>query len=84
MQLIQTHLDRRSNRQDGDKTFAFQCHLDLPVELSSDWGSRAEQDMTDRVFGWLGIKDGVGFAFGENRCRWVEPKRRRDGDRLPR
>src|SRR3954467_9067283 len=55
----------------------------ISIFLSSDWGNWAEQDMTDRVSGWLGIKDGVGFVFGENRCRWVEPKRRRDGDRLP-
>ena len=40
--------------------------------------------MTGRVFGWLGIKNGVGFAPGGDRGRGVEPKRRRDGDRPPR
>jgi hypothetical protein len=35
--------------------------------LSSDWGYGGGQGMTGRVFGWLGIKDGVGFAPGGNR-----------------
>ena len=52
--------------------------------LPSDWGCGGEQSMTGRVFGWLGIKDGVGFAPGGNRGRGIEPKRRRDGDRPPR
>ena len=52
--------------------------------LPRDWGCGGGQGMTGRVFGWLGIKDGVGFAPGGNRGRWVEPKRRRDGDRPPR
>ena len=43
--------------------------------LPSDWGCDAGQGMTGRVFGWLGIKDGVGSAPGGNRDRWVEPKR---------
>ena|SRR5690349_10401462 len=50
--------------------------------LPSDWGSSGEQSMTGRVFGWLGIKDGVGFAPGGNRGRGIGPQRRRDGDRV--
>ena len=34
---------------------------------SKDWGCGVGQGMTGRVFGWLGIKDGVGFAPGGNR-----------------
>ena len=52
--------------------------------LPSDWGCGGEQGMTGRVFGWLGIKDGVGFAPGGNRGRGSGSKRRRDGDRPPR
>ena len=54
------------------------------VGLPRDWGCGGGQGMTARVFGWLGIKDGMGFAPGGNQDRWVEPKRRRDGDRPPR
>jgi hypothetical protein len=57
---------------------------DLPEGLPSDWGCGGGQGMTGRVFGWLGIKDGVGFAPGGNRDRGIGPKRRRDGDRPPR
>jgi hypothetical protein len=44
-------------------------------ELPSDWGCGGEQGMTGRVFGWLGIRNGVGFASGGDWGRWVEPKR---------
>jgi len=43
--------------------------------LSSDWGCGGRQGMTGQVFGWLGIRNGVDFAPGGNRDRWVEPKR---------
>jgi len=48
---------------------------------SKDWGCGVGQGMTGRVFDRLGIKDGMGFAPGGDWGRWVEPKRRRDGDR---
>jgi hypothetical protein len=43
--------------------------------LPKVWGCGGRQGMTGRVFGWLGIRNGVGFAPGGNRDRWVEPKR---------
>jgi len=49
--------------------------------LPRDWGCGGGQGMTGRVFDRLGIKDGMGFAPGGDWGRWVEPKRRRDGDR---
>src|SRR4051794_25950153 len=33
---------------------------------SRDWGCNGEWGMTGRVFGWLGIRNGVGFAPGGN------------------
>jgi hypothetical protein len=52
--------------------------------LPSDWGCNGRWGMTGRVFGWLGNKNGVGFAPGGNRGRGFGPKRRRDDDRPPR
>src|SRR3954468_17125811 len=60
------------------------ARVSLGAGLPSDWGCGGGQGMTGRVFGWLGIKDGVGFAPGGNRDRGIGPKRRRDGNRPPR
>jgi len=52
--------------------------------LRSGTAERLEVRMSteyDRASFWLGIKDWVGYAPGGNRGRWIEPKRRRDGDR---
>src|SRR5690349_734879 len=54
------------------------------VGLPSDWGCGGGWGMTGRVFGWLGNKNGMGFAPGGNRGRGFGPKRRRDDDRAPR
>jgi hypothetical protein len=35
--------------------------------VKRDWGCGGGQGMTGQDFGWLGIKDGVGFAPGGNR-----------------
>jgi hypothetical protein len=35
-------------------------------------GCGGEQGMTDGVFGWLGLRNGVGFAPDGNRGRWVD------------
>src|SRR3954467_11346197 len=48
--------------------------------LPSDWGCGNGWGMTGRVFGWLGNKNGMGFAPGGNRGRGFGPKRRRDDD----
>jgi hypothetical protein len=55
-----------------------------PGGLPRDWGSWAEQGMTGRTFQRLGNKDGVSFTPCGNRGRGIGPKRRRDGNRLPR
>src|SRR3954467_9172498 len=46
--------------------------------LPSDWGCNGGWGMTGRVFGWLGNKNGMGFAPGGDRGRGFGPKRRRD------
>jgi hypothetical protein len=50
--------------------------------LPKVWGCGGRQGMTGRVFGWLGIKDGVGLV--ETGVDGASPQRRRDGDRPPR
>src|SRR4051794_1788753 len=54
------------------------------AELMGGKGGRPEQGMTGWVFYRLGIKDGLGFAAGGNRCREFWQKHRCDGDHPPR
>jgi hypothetical protein len=65
-----------------DRPVKLSCGLmkENGARLSKEWGSRAGQAMTGRMFQRLGNGDEVGFASGRNRDRRFEPQCRRAGD----